>query len=693
MLKKKIFFILGILLISFSATAVQLSNQGKGGIIATNPNKTSTSSSASSSSSSNSSSNSGTLFDSTKAYPIGSNKVIDSYSTEYRDNAKLISKGGCQLIAYKGAPFRVMEVKPGKYELVKSGASGQGILQVDVERITNPEHPFFPRNSSDWQERQAQDPDTGTCFPPSEDKKFTNLCGKEKLKNAGNVRAWENGPLKVDGIDFEYYKIPIQDKKGKILVTPSRKSSFDTKMRICYEICKRSTYNVGGPICCDICQYQVCRSEILPPEKPVNILKMSYGMFTDKVKSPNNINETKYSKDTNGQLPRVYDSERKSYPNIYNNGLGFATSAPEDLFGYNMPTMMHFPTGDAGSAPLIELFKDRKKWEPWRQTIAGVNSYFRPDESNPTASGVFNKSGQIGGWNELVLYQARCQHLFGLNCICDYFQNFYKGSSLGYALSRFDSSVSLNNAPQVKKEKASYGGKDYMRKVDKSDRLLWKYEVSFLRDKYSFPGLLGHNILKQGTWPGQGQWLITGGLSQAKKGDIIFYDEENSTSQGSNKRRFQAAFVEDDPRDKGGQLCIKISEADGGTLLDSAGSSENWGNVSIRYICNGTKNVSSIREAGNDQLKGCTYGDYQYCHEEEWDKWKIYRPYDFTDPSKPRLVDNRTHETRIDIPDPDKPTYTTSTTPGEYSAPTVSTSTTSTNRSSSSNNIGSTGKK
>jgi hypothetical protein len=42
----------------------------------------------------------------------------------------------------------------------------------------------------------------------------------------------------------------------------------------------------------------------------------------------------------------------------------------------------------------------------------------------------------IGGWYEMMLYQARCIKFFGLNCICDYDKTFARGDAKAYVLGR-----------------------------------------------------------------------------------------------------------------------------------------------------------------------------------------------------------------------------------------------------------------
>ncbi len=42
----------------------------------------------------------------------------------------------------------------------------------------------------------------------------------------------------------------------------------------------------------------------------------------------------------------------------------------------------------------------------------------------------------IGGWHEMMLYQARCIRWFKLNCICDYDKTFASGNAMSFALNR-----------------------------------------------------------------------------------------------------------------------------------------------------------------------------------------------------------------------------------------------------------------
>jgi hypothetical protein len=64
-------------------------------------------------------------------------------------------------------------------------------------------------------------------------------------------------------------------------------------------------------------------------------------------------------------------------------------------------------------------------------------SYSSDDNrTNPRAEDtiVGPRGCDIGGWYEMMLYQARCIRWFGLNCICDYDKTFARGNAVNYSL-------------------------------------------------------------------------------------------------------------------------------------------------------------------------------------------------------------------------------------------------------------------
>jgi hypothetical protein len=371
---------------------------------------------------------------------------------------------------------------------------------------------------------------------------------------------------------------------------------------------------------------------ILPPVDPANSLKMSY-------------NKAKKVDD----MPFVYDQDRPSFgaaeaaqagviaQGYESHGMNWYFNDAPDQFQYNMPPLKHLPTSQPASRPIIEKTDsypgkknkeawEKKKWEWWRTSIVGVNKYMKPDESNPEETGVQNMSCQYGGWTELVAYQANCVRWHGLNCICDYMNNFWRGSSLGYALYR--SSVIMHPAnvykenEQMTNVQSSYTKYTQQKTILTKDQgyKVWERNMDVIKADRIFKALMGHDISSK-PWPGEGGWLMTG-LSNAKKGDIIIWDSTDKASLG-HKRPYHAAYVEE--KDPNG--CLIISESNNGVIRDSCENTENWGKVTSRRICQSPDSGYSFTDKdGGGGMKHCGYSQFKDCYEGgDWGKWKVYR--------------------------------------------------------------------
>lgn len=68
--------------------------------------------------------------------------------------------------------------------------------------------------------------------------------------------------------------------------------------------------------------------------------------------------------------------------------------------------------------------------------ISGDNSYKRNVHPKAQDAVVGPYGCDVGGWYNLMLYQARCIRWFKLNCICDYDKTFARGNSVNYAYKR-----------------------------------------------------------------------------------------------------------------------------------------------------------------------------------------------------------------------------------------------------------------
>lgn len=555
-------------------------------------------------------------------------KETEFYSPQYKSNEEAIQKGACQMIEIAGGKgeYNVIPTKHGKFELAQKGA--QDALSVVPERIVDPSHPFSPRHKPEWKERKLNGIPCKGCYSPPD--VTTAFCGHEVLIPA---RAWE---LQPDGKDYEYYKLPIIVKGGKILATPTRVAEYNVVYQAVYTACMLTIYG-NATLCDKIAKYTACRQAILPPETPMNYLKMSYDM----------------NEPINDKMPFIYKSEGKNYEHdaawakgYAGLGLAWFFVKPEENFGYNMPPLNHWPTGKPASKPIAEGFPS-SEWEYWRTHIGSVNSRFKPSEENSMESGVNNFGCMHGEWPELVMYQANCHRYFGLNCICDYFNTFWRGSAIGYAMFRTSGHIALENEDQteVKDVKVEdlqkkyndfkfdrYGQTDYKSHKEKTVIRSW---LRILHHKYgeqAFPAVLQEKFPdepggeKKENWPGNGAFLLKG-LSEAQTGDMIIYDDEEA--KDVQYRPAHAAVVER-VTEKDGKKCIQVSEANNGAVRDSCENTENWGRVNTRWICKDNDAGATFAIAGAKGLKTCDYSAMERCHEPNWDKWRVYRYKDDT---------------------------------------------------------------
>ena len=603
-----------------------------------------------------------------KVFDLQSGKQREFFSTAYKDHESALKAGACQLIAVKGGgKYNVIPKKQdGTYDIATAGATGS--MSVVPERIVNARHPYAPRDDEDWQERTLLGLYNGS-------KSSTETCGTMELLN--NKKAWENSGMgggsvtgyrtnsdgdtesstyyssssnysssangnksvngsggSVGGIneDYEYYKKPIIDKHGKILATTERQVIYDAVYTVIYEACNESTYNAAKEQCDKLAKLIGCRSVILPPVKPDNYLKMAYN-----------------KQDAGTEMPWIYEvsGDDFGYPDTTGSNvgawaqgyIGLGTSwhqiLPHENFKYNMPPLYHWPTKKPASLPIVKGFATRE-WEYWRTTITGVNSRFLPDESNPEEKGVHKFGAMFGEWNELVMYQANCNRFFGLNCICDYFKNFYKGSALGYAMGRASGQVSmgneaLNENTEVQTEQLSvaFDQFKYKKNADKSDVASWNRILNTKEGGLMFPGLIGKKIAgakgqkPEANWPGNGGFRMMG-LDNAKRGDIIIWDS-NKVVAGGHKRPLHAAYVERTMDKPDGSKCIQVSESNNGVIRDSAGNTENWGRVTTRWLCNQDDQAYTFNQDGRKGLKDCANTQMSTCWEKQWSEWTVYR--------------------------------------------------------------------
>ena len=263
----------------------------------------------------------------------------------------------------------------------------------------------------------------------------------------------------------------------------------------------------------------------------------------------------------------------------------------------------------------------------------------------------------IGGWYEMMLYQARCIRWFKLNCLCDYRKTFIEGSAESYVLMRGGASFNTkaasvrNTMLQITQGRMlwpmmwrGFAGPDYAPPPAKivdydvagcagdpaaeedanPDAVLDTTEADpNLRkkiDKWELncAGKLWKQPIKDdGT-------SAYAGLSLAKPGDFMLYDEEIKVGQGpqaGEDARYprHVAYIDEVTLDKYGEpIIIMVSEMNWGKNQDSCGNTDRWGLVTTRRIYRDQQDVVE------GQL--CSNPDYADCYEPNWWNIKLYRP-------------------------------------------------------------------
>ncbi|MDX1948950.1 MAG: hypothetical protein SFT90_00430 [Rickettsiales bacterium] len=292
----------------------------------------------------------------------------------------------------------------------------------------------------------------------------------------------------------------------------------------------------------------------------------------------------------------------------------------------------------------------------------------------------------IGGWYEMMLYQARCIRWWKLNCICDYDKTFAIGNETNYVLKRGGAKINLA-IPTF--SNASYQ-RNIMTAIDEGARSIDGRSlkstqatlVTGLKRDADGKVLLNSNsqeILSISTdlelnipladrgVPSPEYGMIDAndhgfiGLDNVMVGDIIVWNENinHKLSSGENidagyKRH--VAYVEEVSRVENKAFTIKVSEMNWGKNLDSCGNTNRWGRRTERTIVrpycasnvdpDDCKYGASIQKDGLLQQVGipqlsstagsvnlfasCQNADWAVCVEKAWDQVQVYRPYKLT---------------------------------------------------------------
>jgi len=239
--------------------------------------------------------------------------------------------------------------------------------------------------------------------------------------------------------------------------------------------------------------------------------------------------------------------------------------------------------------------------------VDAVTAAWKAGGTERAMEGVVGPRGcDIGGWYEMMLYQARCIRQFRLNCLCDYNKTFIEGSAEAYVLRRAGAQF-ISVRPGLTPDKKQLTFNEGMTQWP----LMWR---GFAGPDYAPDATQGSKLWDKdadGVW--DDNYL---GLSEAKVGDFMIYDEEIMNREiGAVDLRYRRhiAYVE---RVSNGM--ISVSEWNWGKNLDSCGNTDRWKTLSYRRIYQGAQEVPA------DQV--CDNPDWANCYEANW-KWiKLYRP-------------------------------------------------------------------
>ncbi len=476
---------------------------------------------------------------------------------------------------------------------------------------------------------------------------YTWVCGHKGLPNAytftkvmpwgGRTNAWTGG--------YDYYSKPM-GKGGLILVNDGSEShkrspdedkdrdgKFSSKIQSkvieyyaqCVPICISVLSVYATSYCQEYCkkvavessEHELCREIILPPVTPINHLKMAYNQAPEG--KMGGMTSTPGS-----NLPYIYTENRAGFPNHYDptsdkssmgikdESLSWYFANPWQQFGYNMPPLKNWSTGLPASKAVLSaagatIYKPDitggttpdtalAKLTPWRLAIVGVNKYYMPDESNDSSVEAHNMSAQYGAWNELVLYQARCGSWRGLNCLCDYKTNFYKGSGMAAAMKSAGISIAITEPKMRNKTIAAsaQNGQDNAREpfgvvaTDLGQRFTVSHDTPINKggpNGYRFWPMLFQPMESGKLWPGKLEGYNENdliGLDKSEAGNIVYTNGLSTDSKSIKAKMPMVAYVRR-VRDDG---CREVTiQNDDGTVFDAAGNSETWGDESFKLIC------------------------------------------------------------------------------------------------------------
>ncbi len=292
----------------------------------------------------------------------------------------------------------------------------------------------------------------------------------------------------------------------------------------------------------------------------------------------------------------------------------------------------------------------------------------------------------IGGWYEMMLYQARCIRWWKLNCICDYDKTFAIGNDTNYVLKRAGTTFKLA-APSLygakyKIDIASENGSSYailpsvernpegqsskpgevkaitrlqrdadgnIIIADESEEILDINTDEEIVMPLADRGVASPEYAKLNRETDT-DYVVTG-LDNVQVGDIVLWGEYINFELSSGEKidagyPRHVAYVERVNRVPGTDFVesFEVSEMNWGKGQDSCGNTNRWGRVTRRTI---KKPLCASNADANDCPYGkvekepmsltekpgtintyasCQNADWAVCVEKYWDQVMIYRP-------------------------------------------------------------------
>jgi len=391
-----------------------------------------------------------------------------------------------------------------------------------------------------------------------------------------------------------------------------------------------------------------------------NVIRGQHMRWT--LPEPNMLSYIDVTRDSAG-----FDEGRKASEMVYET----QTLSENDPYMSPLVPNPFSPYGDTGELKSPFNWLDKITTDATIQTSTYYNHITRASDSIIGPRGC-----DIGGWYEMMLYQARCIRLFKLNCMCDYNKTFASGMAEAYVLKRggaqfnaikFDKLCSdgTEGPPDGPDCKDGKDPIDFKREVTLIWPLMWRGYASPLYGKMC--GNMAARI-----W----RWTIPnyGGLDCARVGDFIIWDEQlqdiNTDTDDvvfftDARSRRHIAFVEwtswDLERDSDDSFycttveedidkvkLMEITEWNWGKNLDACGVTNRWKTLTHRTVFKDQIQAKSERPhqnlpGGGTEVKNpmpdfawgdddepfeyglCNDADLQYCWERNWDRIKVYR--------------------------------------------------------------------